>query len=267
MKSRELLMDEMVMENLIVWGAGELGGRVAKLAADAGYSTRAYTKSTTRHHDLERAGIGTYVGDPEKLDAGDSLVLSIAGTQQLEAAMDRLSNQEAPKRVILTSSTGYYHGCSGSLDPDSPAGLTPRAQAISALETKFRNWTGERGVVLRLGGLYRQGRGPLSALRKSGQVPAGTMDRVLPLIHYDDAARATFEAIRHQQPRSTYIAVTPPCPTRREFYLAASVILQLNLPNFDRSLDHALTEYDVHALKTDLLSEPQHPRWQEALIP
>jgi len=255
------------MGNVIIWGAGELGGRVAHLAQQAGYSTHAYTKSTHRHQELERAGIQTHVGDPTGMKEEDVLLLSIAGTQALADAIDRLWSQKAPRRVILTSSTGYYHGQSGDLGPGSPPGTTPRAQAIHATEMKFRQWAGEGGVVLRFGGLYRPGRGPLSALQKSGQVPTGAMDRILPLIHYDDAATATFEAMGHEKPRSTYIGVTPPCPTRREFYLAASVILQLNLPNFGRSLEHALTNYDIGSLRRDLLSEPKHPRWQEALLP
>ena len=168
---------------------------------------------------------------------------------------------------MVTSSTGYYHGVTGPIDETTPSGTTSRAQEIADMEKAFADWSHTDGVILRLGGLYRPGRGPLNAFKKEGAAPPGAGDKTLALIHYDDAAQATYAALKHPRPEPAYIGVSPPCPSRRDFYLAASVMLNANLPSFGRNSGLPPAEYRVKNLRRDLLPDPQYPRWQAALVP
>jgi hypothetical protein len=92
-------------------------------------------------------------------------------------------------------------------------------------------------------------------------------DRTLALIHYEDATDAAWCALHHPAPQPTYLAVTPPCPTRREFYMAACVVLGLDLPSFGPALGLPPAEYNTARLRADLLPSAGHPRWQAALVP
>ena len=255
------------MSRTWVWGAGELGGRVARLAVDAGGAVVGLTRTPKRHKALRRAGVEPRRGAPSEIAPDDRLLLALPGNAAQLQAIKALAGTPPPRRAVLISSTGYYGGRGGLVDADTPPGETPRAQAVAGVEATFRAWAGEAGVILRLGGLYRRGRGPLSAFRKRGHAPTGPGDKTLALIHYDDAATAAFAVLGHGTPRDTYLGVTPPCPTRREFYLAASVLLGLNLPSIGCDTGQPPAKYGVEALRADILSAPAHPRWQEALVP
>ena len=111
------------------------------------------------------------IGDPEPWIEDDCLLICIAGTDALKAAIERVAHRTPPHRVVLTSSTGFYNGLGGPLDETSEPGPSQRAQNIAECERIFRDWAGTSGTILRLGGLYRQGRGPLNALKKRGHVP------------------------------------------------------------------------------------------------
>jgi len=251
---------------LIAWGAGELGGRVAMLWAAAGGSVSAFTRTEERHTLLQSAGIEAHTGAPlGVLGAEDCLLLALPGHENQQAAVDQLADRQPPRRVVLISSTGYYSAPTGMVDESTPPGVEERAQAIAAAERAFQRWAGDQGVILRCGGLYRPGRGPLSSLQRRGRAPLGPPDRTLALIHYDDAALATFHALRREAVEPVYLAVTPPCPTRREFYTAASAVLSLPMPAFADPLHLPPADYDVSHLRQDLLPAPQYPDWTAAL--
>lgn len=252
---------------LVVWGAGELGGRVAVQWAQSGHPVVGLTQGTSRHDDLRRAGVEPRLGSAtEVLTPDDVLLLALPGNANQRAAVDALQQTPPPSRAVLLSSTGYYGTPAGRVDEDTPRGATPHAMHIEAAEFAFRAWAGAGGVVIRFGGLYRPGRGPLSALLRRGAAPAGAPNRTLALIHYADAAMATFAALRHPAPEATYLGVVPPCPTRLEFYARACEAAGLPEPVYTSPLLHPPAEYDVTRLTRDLLPEPEHPDWRDALV-
>ncbi len=255
------------MTRCVVWGAGELGGRVAQLAVSQGFEVHAYTATEQRHANLASKGIRVSIGDPVSFRPTDLVLLSISGTAALTAAIERVRLYETPKRIVLTSSTGYYHGRTGVIDSQTGPGETSRAQNIAMMEAGFKLWAKSAGVILRLGGLFRIGRGPLNAYQKKQIVPPGPPNKKLALIHYEDAAKATLAAMTIDQPKSEYVVVGEQCPTRQEFYLAASVLLGLPIPSFGKPLSGPPIDYDTTPMQLDLLPEPSHPQWQEALVP
>ena len=257
------------MTRVVVWGAGELGAPIALRAAREGRSALAFTRSTDRHAALQAGGVVAHIGDAAPhLRPDDLLLLCVPGHEALSACVRALATLGATAaRAVYISSTGYYGGPAGPVDEGTPPGTDTHAQGIAAGEALFRAWAGPGGVVLRCGGLYRRGRGPMSALAKRGAPPLGPPDRTLALIHYEDATEAAWCALHHPAPQPTYLAVTPPCPTRREFYMAACVVLGLDLPSFGPALGLPPAEYNTARLRADLLPSAGHPRWQAALVP
>lgn len=254
------------MKRLIVWGAGELGGRVAETWADKGRSVIGLTRTPTRHPALHTAGVEPRLGSPmELLSADDMLLLALPGHANQKMAVELLADTSPPARVVLLSSTAYYGWASGHVDEDTPPGSGRRALNVAAVERAFQTWAGSAGIIVRLGGLYRRGRGPLAALARRGAPRLRPPDKTLALIHYDDAATIVEAALHHPSPQSVYLAVTPPCPTRREFYEAACRRLGLNEPEFNQPIGKPPAQYDVTRLRHDLLSQPAYPDWQAAL--
>lgn len=249
---------------LIVWGAGELGSRVLSRGAAAGLEGIGYTRTDKWHARLREVGATPRKGSPHKqLRDDDALLLSIAGSVAQYEALDSLS-RTCPARAVLISSVGYFGNPEGEIDEASPAGTTPHAKRVAKTEAAFRGWAGKRGTILRLGGLYRAGRGPVSALHRRGSPPPGPPDRTLALIHYDDAAQAVFVALHDGASEPLYIGVTPPCPTREQFYRVACREAGLAVPAFTEPVGKPVANYDVSLLRRDLLAEPAYPDWRAA---
>lgn len=254
------------MSRLIIWGTGELGGRVARLWRAAGRPVIGLTQTERRHAALRAEGIEPRLGSPVAvLQPEDVLLLAMPGYERQHEAIERLAGQPVPARVGLVSSTGYYGQPRGTVSETSPVGAGRRPAAIAALEQAFQRWAGERGVILRFGGIYRPGRGPFSALQRRGYPPAGPPNKTLALIHYDDAATATLAALQHPAPEAVYLGVVPPCPTRQEFYEAACRQLDLPPPTFEAPLPHPPAVFEVTRLRRDLLPQPAYPDWHRAL--
>lgn len=251
---------------LVVWGAGELGGRVGAMWAQTGQPVLGVTQSTRRHAALRCRGIDPYIGGvADVLTPADALLLALPGHMAQQAAVTSLDATVPPARVVLISSTGYYGTPQGHVNETSPRGETARAAAIAAAEFTFRSWADTHGVVLRLGGLYCRGRGPFTALLRRGTAVIGPPDTTLALIHYHDAASAALAALQHPAPEPTYLGVVPPCPTRRDFYLCACSQARLAPPAFDPPVGRPPAIYDTTRLRRDLLPAPAHPDWHDAL--
>jgi nucleoside-diphosphate-sugar epimerase len=257
------------MQRLIVWGAGELGGRVAAAWANAHADATALglTRTTERHGALRAAGVTPQVGAaPAHLQPEDALLLALPGHANQRAALAALADTPPPRRAVFISSTGYYGLASGPVHEQTPPAATERARAIADAEQRFRDWAGESGMVLRLGGLYKAGRGPMAAFARKKRPPARPPDTTLALIHYVDAAAAALAALQRPVVQPVYLAVTPPCPTRREFYTAASAALGLPMPQFGPPRNLPPAHYDVTLLRRDLLPVPHYPDWRAAIL-
>ncbi|MFK7929180.1 MAG: hypothetical protein AB8H79_13385 [Myxococcota bacterium] len=248
---------------LVVIGAGDLGADVARRWVERGGEAIGITATPSRHDALRAWGIQPSTALPSSLiDPEDRVVLSISGSPaQLQAAQ---ALQGTPfSRGVMTSSTAFHGHATGVRTPLSLPGETPRATTAAQAESAFHRLP-SRTVVLRLGGLYRPGLGPLAALLRRGHPPLGPANKTLALMHRHDAATCILAALTHPDPDPTYLGVTPPYPTRQEFYEAACERHGLRPPEFN-STEDLRVDYDVSATQRDLLSEPAHPSWTDAL--
>ena len=252
---------------LIVWGAGELGTRVLARWTASGLEGIGYTRTDRRHEQIRSLNAAARKGSPSKqLRGDDALLCAIAGSAAQYEAIASLREVAPPPLVaVFISSVGYYDHPYGATDEATALGTTPHAVRIAKAETAFQEWMGGNGIILRLGGLYRPGRGPMSALIRRGSSPSGPPDRTLALIHYEDAAEAVFNALSQPPPQRIYLGVTPPCPTREAFYLAACKKAGLAPPIFNSPLAKPLTDYNVSRLRRDLLPKPLYADWHYAL--
>jgi nucleoside-diphosphate-sugar epimerase len=262
---------------LVVIGAGDVGGEVARRWVAGGGEAVGITASTARHEALAAAGVEPRIGQPERVLHGDDRVLlSTPGSQTQRIRAEALAGVKI-LRAVMTGSTGIYGAALGRIDESTPPGQGERARAAAEAETAFRRWAAE-GVVLRLGGLYRRGRGPLQPLLRRGAPRPGPPDAALALIHRDDAVDAVLAALLHPAPEPVYLAVTPPAPRRDLFYQEACRLHGLPEPAFGDPIvsgraapaekpdaPGAAAWYDVSLLRRDLLGEPAHPDWREAV--
>lgn len=252
------------MSRLIIWGAGELGSRVAAFWLRS--PVIGLTRSQNRHQKLRALGVEPRVGSAAPLlQPEDLLLIALPGDQTKQEAMTSLVSLTPPRRAVLVSTTGYYGTAPGTVNETTPAGTSARARRIAGLEEAFLGWAGARGVVVRLGGLYCRGRGPMVALARRGRAKEKAPNKALPLIHYEDAAEAIRTALAREETETVYLAVTPPCPTRLAFYEAACERLNLPLPSFSNPLPQGAATYDVSLLRRDLLPVAAHPDWRAVL--
>lgn len=259
------------MKRLIVWGTGELGGRVAERWAAAGGAAIGLTLTEQRHAELRAVGVEPRIGSPTGwLQADDVLLLTIPGHARQHEAVEQLlaAHTPAAHRAVFISVTGYY----GLPRPEltiineaTPGGVDKRAMSIAASEQAFRQWAGDGGVILRAGGLYCRGRGPFNAVARRGYPRPGPPNKSLALIHYDDIATAVLAALQHPQPEAVYNVLSPPTPTRQTLYTAICQKLNLPAPTFEEPLPYPPVQYDVSRLRRDLLPDPAYPHWQAAL--
>jgi len=247
---------------LIVVGAGDVGGEVAaRWVADGGKAV-GITRTDARHAELAARGVTPTTDDPTGiLQPDDAVLLSISGSSGQRAAAELLQGLSCA-RAVLTSSTGVYGRRSGALGPDTPPGASERAQAAAAAEAAFRTFA-PHGHVLRLGGLYRRGRGPQESLRRRGHAPGGPAERPLPLVHRDDAATAVLGALRGRTRAPVANVVMHPVPTRLAWYTLACDLLELPAPTFDEG--GVQRTFDTRAFDRELVPEPRWPDWRQGL--
>ncbi len=248
---------------IVVVGAGDVGGEVARRWVEAGGVAVGVTATTGRHAALAAFGVEPTTGEPRRvIRAGDVVLLSTPGSATQAGVASALEGVPAA-RAVMTGTTGIHGSAKGVVREDTPAGSSDRARAAVAAEAAFRRWA-PGGVVLRLGGLYRRGRGPLQPLLRRGAPAPGPPDRPLPLIHRDDAVTAILAALIHPRPAPVYLAVTPPVPRRDAFYREACARHGLPAPTFSPAGEGGPVTFDVGLLRRDLLPAPAHPDWREA---
>lgn len=256
------------MRRLIIWGCGKLG-----VEAGQYWQGRVigFTQSTSRHDEIRDAGIVPAVGNPtDWLREDDVLLLALPGHKTQHEAIKKLEGcPVVPHRAVVISSTGYYgHPVHGVVSAKRPFPQDqPRAQAIAQMEQDFMNWAGDRACVIRFGGLYTKGSGLRWAKRVSGQPYERDADTIVPLIHYVDAGRATYQALARSEVRPAYVGMVNPSPTRRTFYSQACETLNLPLPLFPPVSEQAPATYEVTPFREELLPEPVYADWQTAVTP
>ncbi|MCA9568432.1 MAG: hypothetical protein KC656_11340 [Myxococcales bacterium] len=240
-----------------VFGAGTLGARV--LAGTSGVR-RAITRTEARWAQLRALGAIPTLDWPTP-GRDDLVVLALPGSAAQAEAIARLAGSR-PDRAVLVSTTGYHAPYAGEVSAGSPPGASARAQEAAETEAAFRDWMGDRGTIVRLGGLYTATRGPAAHFARTLQVRPGPADAPLPLVHYDDAATLVIRALERPAP-PVVIGVTA-VPTREAFYTTVAAHLGVPVPPLGPAA--GAVAFDLRTCR-ELLPDPAQPDWRAHLPP
>lgn len=248
---------------LIVNGAGDVGGRVASLWVERGGEAIGITQSERRHSELAHAGVAPR-SQPwtPNVRPSDVFVFSVAGSSKQKEALKCITGQgPLPNRAVFLSTVGFYGSQSGLLGPHVKAGTNARASEAAQAEAAFRSRF-PNGSIIRLGGLYRRGRGPQEALRRRGHPPDVLMHDTMGLIHVDDAVVAIINALLLPDSPGLFVGVVSQ-PSRQDYYREACDILGLATPS--SSERRTSRSYDSSGFRETLLPSPRWPDWRAGL--
>jgi nucleoside-diphosphate-sugar epimerase len=227
----------------LIFGCGYLGERVAQRWRDAGEDVVVVTRSAEKALAFEQDGYRSLVADitrPETLSslpAAETVLFAVGFDRSAGGSIENvyaggLKNVLAglPSHVgrfIYVSTTGVYgKGMGEWVDEDTPT--DPQRDggraSLAAEEALAASLFADRGVVLRLAGIYGPGRVPfLEKLRAGEPIPA-VSEGFLNLIHVEDAAATAIAAEARREPRPprpnpTVYCVSDGCPVERgEYY-------------------------------------------------
>ena len=235
----------------LIVGCGYLGLRVARRWMAEGHAVAGLVRSSASAESLIHEGVHPIVADVTQpstlraLPAAETLLYAVgyepAGgasrwavyVDGLRAVLDALAPQVG--RVILVSSTGVYaEQAGGWVDESSPCRpLRESGRALLAAEEALAEHPlGDRGIGLRLAGIYGPGRLPRRAEMASGEpLPVAAGEHVN-LIHVEDAAATVLAAEARGQPPRTYVVSDGHPVERREYFAELARQFGLRRPSF-----------------------------------
>jgi hypothetical protein len=190
-------------KNLLVYGAGHVGARVAKSwrARFPDAEIYALTESSTRHNHLKECGLTPVLSKDNISKSFDNVLFAVPPKENYEELVARALNcWNENGRFVFTSSTSVF------LEKSNGA-VTER----SKLDHESRLFASEKlveqdgGCIIRLAGLYDDERGPHSYLRRTMKIRSSP-NSFLNLIHTDDAAAACIRALQDGKASAHYLA-------------------------------------------------------------
>jgi nucleoside-diphosphate-sugar epimerase len=233
-------------------GCGWLGLPLSKNLISGGFTLKASTTSENKLHLLGNEGIKAYKvklgensidGDIQGLlENSCMLIIDIppkSGTgenfpdkiRQLNACLE----SSVVKKVIFISSTSVYPDNNNVAIEDTV--LYPASESAKQLLEAEQVLVGNNNLettIIRFGGLIADDRHPVFHL--SGRHGIANPEAVINLIHRDDCIGIIRNVIENNIWGQTLNAVTPYHPTRKEYYTAKAIALQLPIPLFDNNL-------------------------------
>jgi len=205
-------------KQLVVFGAGYVGGELVRQALALGLRVTALTRNPTRAAELSAMGAATIVADLAtdrwhgQIAGGADLALDCVGAGGGGVDGYRRTYVEGLRSIfawagtapvgtfVYTSSTSVYPQTGGmKVTEDAPTtGVRDTAQVLMEAEDVVRtlgDGVGRRWFILRLAGIYGPGRHQLlDQLRTGATELRGPGDQHLNLIHRDDICAAIWAA-------------------------------------------------------------------------
>jgi len=235
----------------LIAGCGYLGGRVARLWRAAGETVFALTRKPQQAAELRQEGLEPIVADVTDraslagLPEAETVLYAVGydprGTASrrevyaggLQAVLDAVPGE--PVRIMLISSTGVYGPAGGRwVDEETPCRpIRDGGRAMLEAEEVLRTHRfADRGIILRLAGLYGPGRLPRLAQLRAGETLAVPDRGDLNLIHVDDAAAVVTAAEARAPVPRTYVVSDGHPIRRRAFYEQIAQLLGVPYPRF-----------------------------------
>ena len=246
---------------LTILGCGYLGSALARKAIAKSWQVAAFTRNQKTAESLLSLGVDdVQTGSLEDhgwhscLDANQDFVVVCVGASSpdlkgynqsylegLKSVKKWITGTTSTASVIFTSSTSVYPQADGGIvdEKSTHDGASPRAQILLEAEKECLslNVDKRKAFVLRLAGLYGPGRHLLVDKIRRSEKMKGKSNRILNLIHRDDAVEAVItvleNALRLQS--TIYNVSDDEWATRGESVEWLSSTLKLPNPQFDES--------------------------------
>ena len=237
---------------MLIFGCGYLGRRVANRWLSMGARVFATTRSEARADDLRREGIDPIVCDVlepeslEKLPTVSTVLYAVgldrsSGRTMREVYVQGLANVlaalPAPERLLYVSSTSVY-GQQHEEEVDEQAvtePLEPSGRVVLEAEQVLRLHM-PRAVVLRFAGIYGLGRLMRQEALLKGEPVVGNPDKWLNLIHAEDGVTAVLAAESRGKPGEVYNVCDSQPVRRRDFYECLAQLLGAPPCHFEQSV-------------------------------
>jgi len=219
--------------NILVIGAGYVGGAIARYYAGQKQKVYGLVRSEVSARELEACGARPFIADlrrPEtlqKIPRCHFTIICPAPDERSEAAYRELyltgiGNALAelkkgfwPNLICYFSSTGVWRDQEGAwVDETLPADPdNERGRILLEAEKQVLN-AGMPSIVVRLAGIYGPGRNRVQAMREGRWPEAAAADRYLNLIHRDDIVAAITPILKTSEAGQVY-TLSDDTPSRR----------------------------------------------------
>lgn len=204
-------------QDLVVFGCGYLGSRLAEIALASDLRVHAVTRNTAAARLLREQGVHVHEGRLESADWHGSVPQSPAFAVNCVGSLDRTeegyrrsylggmdsiarwAQHGAPGAFVYTSSTGVYGSATGEVDEETlPGELSAKNRILFEAEQMVaQGRISKRWFVLRLAGLYGPGRHRLLDRVRAGDPDLDReTERRLNTIHREDACSAILACLR-----------------------------------------------------------------------
>lgn len=239
------------MATRLILGCGYLGVRVARRWRDAGDRVVVVTRSEATAERFAAEGLEPLTADvtqPESLTdlpASDTLLFAVGYDRSAEPTIHQVYAEGfanvlaavpgATGRVIYISTTGVYGDAGGGWvdeqTPPNPSRDGGRASLAAEQVLAESPWA-DRGVALRLAGIYGPDRLPYLAKLRAGEPIAAPQAGWLNLTHVEDAATATAAAAAAASPPPVVCVSDGQPPQRVDYYAEVARLIGAPAPRF-----------------------------------
>jgi nucleoside-diphosphate-sugar epimerase len=199
-------------------------------------------RTAERVEPLREAGLTVHIFGPEKTDPAiadrvaeaDVLLVSVPPGTSVDPVLAQfgrsISNARRSQKIIYLSTVGVYGDRNGDwVDEDLPP--TPKTQRSMARVQAERAWTAfgkdktKTVHILRLAGIYGEGRNALLNLKAGTARRLVKKEQVFNRIHVEDVARAIEAALAFDGPGSIWnVSDDEPAPPQDVITFAASLM-------------------------------------------
>jgi len=278
-----------VSQTITIIGCGYLGSALAKQCISKGWTVSALTRNSAKAKDLRAMGVDKVIEAQiedenwhDQLDSSQDFVVNCVGAASSDAqgyissyiegqdSVMKWLQQGSVKTFVFTSSTSVYPQ-SGKRFVDETAscvGVSEKGGLLLAAEQKCFPPVSSisRSFILRLSGLYGPGRHLLMNKVKQGEDIDGNEDRILNLIHRDDAANAVISCLQADESNlgRIYNVSDGTHATRGQIVAWLAESLNLSTPSFKGDDEEGTPNRKVsnNRILDDLSWSPEYSNYQ-----
>ena len=276
-------------QTITIIGCGYLGSALAKQCISKGWTVSALTRNSAKAKDLRAMGVDKVIEAQiedenwhDQLDSSQDFVVNCVGAASSDAqgyissyiqgqdSVMKWLKQGSVKTFVFTSSTSVYPQ-SGKRFVDETAscvGVSEKGGLLLAAEQKCFPPVSSisRSFILRLSGLYGPGRHLLMNKVKQGEDLDGNEDRILNLIHRDDAANAVISCLQADESNlgRIYNVSDGTHATRGQIVAWLAESLNLSTPSFKGDDEEGTPNRKVsnNRILDDLSWSPEYSNYQ-----